>query len=401
MKENLMVSVERLLSHRTQYMQANIIREILKVVNEPGMISLAGGIPAPESFPMDIFGDLTSIVLEKYGSTALQYDATEGFLPLREALVPHLESLQVKTRLDQILVFTGSQGVLDAVGKIIISPGDLVAIESPSYLGAISAFNPYEPRYISLPMDEDGLIPEGLEQLLSQKQVKFIYLVPTFQNPTGYTLTLKRRQQVAEIIQRHDTLLIEDDPYGVLRYSGEALPPIQRFAPDHVIYISTFSKILSPGLRVGFCTVPEPLKYWLMIAKQATDLHTSTFSQAIAAEYLQGGYLAQQLPKIIDLYRPRRDTMMRALERYFPATFRWFQPDGGMFFWLEGPAGFDAETLYWQCIKEKVAFVPGKYFFTDYKTQGLATMRLNFTKANESTIEMAIQKIAEVAQQGV
>ncbi|MGB0388411.1 MAG: PLP-dependent aminotransferase family protein [Ardenticatenaceae bacterium] len=394
-----MTSFDHLLSHRTQRMGVNVIREILKVVNQPGMVSLAGGIPAPESFPMDIFGELTSQVLDKYGSTALQYDVSEGFQPLREALVDYLtQERQVVTTFDDILVFSGSQSVLDTVGKILISPGDGVVIESPSYLGAISAFNAYEPRYFSVATDEHGLIPEALEQILTQQQVKFIYLTPTFQNPTGRTLTLERRQQVAEIIKRHNTVVLEDDPYGALRYSGEPLPPIQQFAPNHVIYASTFSKILSPGLRVGFCAVPTTLRKWLVVAKQAADLHTSTFSQAVAAEYLQGHYLKKQLPKIINLYRPRRDTMLAALDRYFPANFTWTEPDGGMFLWLEGPEGLDAEALYWQCIEEKVAFVPGKYFFTDHQTEGLATMRFNFTKADEKTIAMAVKTIGDVAK---
>ncbi len=394
-----MISFDHLLSHRTERMGVNVIREILKVVNQPGMISLAGGIPAPESFPMEIFGELTSKVLDQYGSRALQYDVSEGFQPLREALVDYLTNdRQVVTTFDDILVFSGSQSVLDTVGKILISPGDAVVIESPSYLGAISAFNAYEPRYLSVATDEEGLIPEVLDQILTEQPVKFIYLTPTFQNPTGRTLTLERRQQVAEIITRHNTLVLEDDPYGALRYSGESLPPIQHFAPNHVIYASTFSKILSPGLRVGFCAVPTTLRKWLVVAKQAADLHTSTLSQALAAEYLQGGYLKKQLPKIINLYRPRRDAMLAALERYFPANFSWTAPDGGMFLWLEGPEGLDAEALYWQCIEEKVAFVPGKYFFTDHTTEGLATMRFNFTKADENMIEMAVKTIGEVAK---
>lgn len=393
-----MTSLEHLLSDRTQNMGANAIREILKVVSQPGMVSLAGGIPAPESFPMAIFGDLTSAVLEQYGSRALQYDATEGFGPLRQALPTYLaEHKQISVQADDLLIFSGSQGVLDAVGKILISKGDAIALESPSYLGAISAFNPYEPTYVSIEMDEDGLIPESLDAVLSQTPVKFVYLVPTFQNPTGRTLTLARRRQVADIIQRHNVLLVEDDPYGALRYSGDPVPPIYTFAPDHVLYISTFSKILAPGLRLGFCLAPEPIRRWLTIVKQGVDLHTNTLGQAIATEYLQGGYLAEQLPKIIDLYRPRRDAMLAALERHFPTSFSWTKPDGGMFLWVVGPAGLDAEDLYWRCVERKVAFVPGKFFFANGDETGQATMRLNFTMVDEITIEAAIKTIGQVA----
>lgn len=393
-----MTSLEHLLSERTQKMGANAIREILKVVSQPGMVSLAGGIPAPESFPMAIFGDLTSAVLEQYGSSALQYDATEGFGPLRQALPTYLaEHKQISVQADDLLIFSGSQGVLDAVGKILITKGDAIALESPSYLGAISAFNPYEPTYVSIDMDEDGLIPESLDSVLNQTPVKFVYLVPTFQNPTGRTLTLTRRQQVAEIIQRHNVLLVEDDPYGALRYSGDPVPPIYTFAPNHVLYISTFSKILAPGLRLGFCIAPEPIRRWLTIVKQGVDLHTNTLGQAIATEYLQGGYLAEQLPKIIDLYRPRRDAMLTALEQHFPASFTWTKPDGGMFLWVVGPPGLDAEDLYWQSVERKVAFVPGKFFFANDDEIGKATMRLNFTMVDEATIETAIKTIGEVA----
>ncbi|MCB8960322.1 MAG: PLP-dependent aminotransferase family protein [Ardenticatenales bacterium] len=393
-----MANLKRLLSNRMQKMDVNIIREILKVVNQPGMISLAGGIPADESFPMDIFADLTDTVLSEFGTSALQYDVSEGFGPLRDALVDYLsEAKGVQTKLENILVFNGSQSGLDMIGKILLSPGDNVAIEAPSYLGAISAFNAYEPDYVQLETDDDGLIPDSLRRVLEIINIKFVYLVSTFQNPTGRTIPLGRRHEIAEIIKEHDALIIEDDPYGALRYSGEPLPPLQALAPDNVIYLSTFSKILAPGLRVGFCTVPQDLFRPLVMARQAADLHTNTFSQAIAAEYLRGGYLAQQLPKIIALYKPRRDAMLAALEAHMPAGYRWNRPDGGMFIWAQAPEGTDAEKLYWQCIEQKVAFVPGKYFYSDPKTQGLNTMRLNFTRADEATITRAIQTIGAVA----
>ncbi|MCL4121918.1 UNVERIFIED_CONTAM: hypothetical protein GTU68_001414 [Idotea baltica] len=392
------MGLEHLLSDRTEAMGTNVIREILKVVNQPGMVSLAGGIPAPESFPMDIFQDLCEAVLNKYGSNALQYDVSEGFHPLREALVPYLQNdKQVKAKFEDILVFSGSQSVLDNIGKILLSPGDIVALESPSYLGAISAFNAYEPKYIGIETDEHGMIPESLETVLQNNQVKFVYLVPTFQNPTGRTMTLDRRKQVAALAEKFNVLIVEDDPYGALRYSGTPMPSIQQFAPENVIYVSTFSKILAPGLRVGFCVAPELIYKWLVKAKQACDLHTSTLSQAISAEYLSGGYLEQQLPKIIELYQPKRDAMLAAMEEFFPSSFSWTKPDGGMFVWAEGPEGSDAEQLYWKCIDQKVAFVPGKFFYPDSATQNNATLRLNFTKADEQTIRSAIKTIGDIA----
>ena len=392
------MNFENLLAPRTALMGENAIREILKVVAQPGMVSLAGGIPAPQSFPMDILRELTTIVQEKYGSSAFQYDATEGFDPLREALVAHLALKGVQATAQEILVSSGSQGVLDALGKILIGKGDLIAVEAPTYVGALHAFTPYEPRYIQLETDEDGLIPEALETVLRSNPVKFIYLVPTFQNPTGRTLSLARRQQVAQIIQRYNALLVEDDPYSDLRYLGTPVPPIKTFAPEHVVYISTLSKTFAPGLRIGFCVAPALIRQWLIIVKQGVDLHTSTYNQALAAEYVGGGYLQRHLPNIIALYKPRQQAMLQALDRHFPEGFTWSQPEGGMFIWVEGPAQFDAEKLYWQAIARKTAFVPGKFFFVN-QGEGNATLRLNFTMIDEQAIDRAIQVIGELAAQ--
>lgn len=391
------MDISQKVSRRTEFMQASAIREILKIVAQDGIISLAGGIPAPESFPMDIIRQLTNDVLDEFGPAALQYDKTEGFDPLREALVPHLSERGVaNVNMDTLTIFSGSQSVLDLVAKILITPGDTIAIEAPSYLGAISAFNAYEPNYVSVMTDDDGLIPDALEAILKETDVKLVYLVPTFQNPTGRTLSLERRKRVAELLVQYDVLLLEDDPYSALRYSGEALPPIQQFAPEHVVYSSTFSKILAPGLRIGYCVAPKDLARWLVIAKQGTDLHTQSFGQAIAAMYLSGGYLTEHLPKIIDLYRPRRDAMLTALASYMPDGFTWSQPDGGMFLWVEGSEGFDGDALNNACIERGVAFVPGKYFFFDERL-GISTLRFNFTMVQADVLTQAVKTVSEVA----
>ncbi|MEZ4706611.1 MAG: PLP-dependent aminotransferase family protein [Caldilineaceae bacterium] len=392
------MSFEHLLADRTAGMKVNAIREILKVVSQPGMISLAGGLPSPDSFPMQIMAELTGAVLTKYGPRALQYDATEGFAPLLEALSGYLAAKGVTAAPADILVFSGSQGVLDAVGKVLITKGDLVAVEAPTYLGALSAFNPYEPRYVTIATDDHGLIPESLDEVLQAHAVKFIYAVSTFQNPTGRSLSLTRRQQIAEIIQRHNALLIEDDPYGDLRYRGEAAPPIKHFAPDNVVYVSTLSKTFAPGLRIGFCVAPKLIREWLVVVKQGVDLHTSTFNQALAAEYLCGGHLAQHLPHIIEIYRPKQAAMLQALDRYFPENYHWTQPEGGMFLWIEGPQGVDMEQVYWRAVEQKVAFVPGKFFYTNPQA-GASTMRLNFTSSDEATIDHAVRVLADVVRE--
>ena len=389
---------DRLLSDRTKHMGTNVIREILKVVSQPGMVSLAGGIPAPESFPMERMRELTEIVIEKYGSRAFQYGPTEGFPPLREALSEYLQIQRgFSVSADDVLIASGSQGVLDAVGKILISKGDKIAVEAPTYLGAIQAFNAYEPEYVNLDTDDEGLIPESLERALLSEEIKLIYLVPTFQNPTGRTIPLARRKAVADIICRHNALLVEDDPYSSLRYKGVDLPSIKSFAPENVIYMSTLSKVFAPGLRVGFFVAPEWIRKWFVRVKQGTDLHTSTFNQALAAEYVAGKHLEKHLPEIIEIYKPKQRAMLDALDAYFPHDFRWSKPEGGMFLWAEGPNGLNVDRVFLRATERNVAFVPGKYFYT-MKGMGLETMRLNFTMADETSIHRSIKTLSQVLQ---
>jgi len=380
---------------RTTAMDTNVIREILKVVSRPGMISLAGGIPAPESFPMEIIGEITTAVLTKYGSSAFQYDATEGFMPLREALAGYLQTTGIQTCAEEVLIASGSQGVLDALGKVLISGGDRIAVEAPTYLGAIQAFKTYEPEFVTVDTDDDGLIPLSLESVLTESLVKLVYLVPTFQNPTGRTLSLERRYQVASIIRKHNALIVEDDPYSALRYRGDPLPPIKTLAPENVVYVGTLSKVFAPGLRIGYCVAPTWLRKWLVVAKQGTDLHTSTFGQALATEYIAGRYLQRHVPRINALYRPKQQAMLDALARYFPDSFTWSVPDGGMFLWAEGPKGLDMEKVFFKSVQKKVAFVPGKFFYTQ-QGRGMETMRLNFTMTDEDTIDLAIHRLSQV-----
>ena len=248
--------------------------------------------------------------------------------------------------------------------------------------------------------DEEGLLPDSLEDILKHQIIKFIYLVPTFQNPTGRTLPMKRRKEIAELLVKYGALLVEDDPYSALRYRGEALPPIYTLAPENTVYVSTLSKVFAPGLRVGFFVAPPIISRWLVMVKQGVDLHTSTFTQALAAEYISGGHLDEHLPHIIDLYRPRQEAFINVLEQYFPDSLRWSKPDGGMFIWIEGPKGLDMEALYWKAIDRNVAFVPGKFFYTT-KGEGLETMRLNFTMAGVETLKRAVQTLGEVLKEAI
>lgn len=392
------MQIPDLIATQTSQLANNALREILKVATRPGMISLAGGVPSPQSFSLALMAELTQTVMDRYGAQALQYDRTEGFGPLREVLVGYLKCLGICIHSDGVVITSGSQGALDSLGRVLIDPGDFVAVESPTYVGALQAFNPYKPRYVSLPTDEQGIVPEGLEQALTSRPIKFIYLVPTFQNPSGRTLTLERRIAIARLIKRHRVLLIEDDPYHSLRYQGGAVMPIKQLAPDQVVYVGTFSKILAPGLRVGFCVAPESIQKWMVIVKQGIDLHSGTFSQAIAAEFLAGGHLDGHLPRLRSLYAPKLEAMLEALDNHFRSPFEWSRPQGGMFVWMRGPAGFDSQSLYGPAVDRGLAFVPGHHFFAD-PCNGRNTLRLNFTMPTAAQIENAIARLAELIGQ--
>jgi len=392
------MDINELLATRTSHIKASAIRELLKIATNPGMISLGGGLPSPESFPLDLIMDLTDKVIKKYGSKALQYDLTEGFIPLRKALIDYCKTFGVDAELDNVYITSGSQGFLDSLGKLLISPGDYVAVEGPTYLAALQAFNAYEAKYVQMQTDDEGLIPESLEEVLNNYKVKFVYTVPTFQNPSGKTIKLKRREQIAEIVKRHDVLLIEDDPYSALRYSGDQLPTIKSMAPENVVYVSTFSKIFAPGLRLGFFVAPESFGRWMVIVKQGVDLNTCTFTQAIASEYLIGGHLPNQMAKTISLYKPKLETMYTALKEYFPADFKCVKPDGGMFLWIEGPKGLDMEVVSKIAITKMVGFVPGKFFYPN-PLDGIETARLNFSCVTHEQIKFAMKTIAEACSE--
>ncbi|MGD8307063.1 MAG: PLP-dependent aminotransferase family protein [Ignavibacteria bacterium] len=392
------MDINKLLATRASNIRASAIRELLKVAANPGMISLGGGLPSPDSFPLDLVLELTEKVIDKYGSVALQYDMTEGFTPLRKELIEYVKTKGISAGLENIYITSGSQGFLDSLGKLLISPGDYVAVEGPTYLAALQAFNAYEVKYAQMQTDDEGLIPESMEEVLKSFPVKFVYTIPTFQNPSGKTIKLKRRELIADIIKKYDVLLIEDDPYGALRYKGNSLPTLKSLAPENVIYASTFSKIFAPGLRIGFFVAPEKIGRWLVLVKQGVDLNTCTFTQALASEYLSGGYVSKQVKKIINLYRPKLQTMIQALKNNFPKDFKWSDPDGGMFLWVEGPKGMDMEEVYRVAVERGVGFVPGKFFYPN-PDDGIETMRLNFTNVSEEQIKTSIKMLADVVKE--
>ncbi len=391
-------------AQRSKRMKSSIIREILKFAQVPGMISFAGGLPAPDVFPVTAIEDACSRVLRKHGAQALQYSTTEGHKPLREVLQGFAKRDGLDVDIENIQITTGSQQALDIIGKVFIDPGDYVLVESPSYLGALQAWNAYDVAYIPVPVDEHGMITEALEEAL-RKSPKFMYVLPNFQNPTGVTLTLERRKRIVELADKYGVPIIEDDPYAQLRYDGESIPSLLsldsqyrqqsgKINQGNVIYLSTFSKILAPGLRLAWIVAPAQVIKKLVQAKQGADLHTSTFVQMVACEVSQEGFFDKHLKLIKDVYGNRMQVMLDALEKNFPSGVSWTKPKGGMFLWVTLPEGMNATDLLPKAIEQKVAFVPGEFFHP--MGDGKNTIRLNFSNASPDKIQEGINRLGKV-----
>jgi 2-aminoadipate transaminase len=385
-------------AERMQRLKASAIREILKTTEMPDVISFAGGLPAPELFPRREFAEACQEVLEHSGHQALQYSVTEGFPPLREWICDYLASSNgIHCTPDRVLIVSGSQQGLDLVGKVLLDPGDYVVIENPAYLGAIQAFDAYQAEYLNVETDDDGMVPADLVRVLrsAHRRPKFIYIVPNFANPTGVTLSLERRHALIEIARDHGVPIFEDDPYGRLRYSGDHLPSIAALAGgEHVIYMSTVSKIIAPGMRVAWLVIPEQELFEKIVpAKQAADLHTSSLTQrAVHAYARHPGRVEAHVAEMLPAYRARRDAMLAALERSMPSGTTWTHPDGGLFLWVRTDPSFDTRVLLEEAFRRKVAFVPGAPFWVNADVRN--TMRLNFSNANEEMIVEGIRRIA-------
>ncbi|HID87380.1 MAG TPA: PLP-dependent aminotransferase family protein [Anaerolineae bacterium] len=395
-------------AERTRGMRSSIIRELLKLTQQPDIISFAGGLPAPELFPVEEVQEACQRVLKEHGPKALQYSTTEGYPPLRRFLMEKMARYGIMASEENILITHGSQQGLDLIGKTFLDPGDLVLLEAPSYLGAIQAWRAYQARFATVPLDEDGMRVDLLEETLTKMRPKLLYLLPNFHNPAGVTLSQERREALVALADGLGLPIIEDDPYGELRYEGEHIPPIivldaRRLRAlgrtddggdikGDVIYISTFSKTLAPGLRLGWVVAPVEVVGRLVQAKQGTDLHTNTFSQMVAYELCKNGFLEGHVRRLRAAYRERRDTMLAAMERHFPEGVTWTRPQGGLFLWATLPEGMDAEELLMEAVEEeKVAFVPGSVFFAD--GGGRNTMRLNFSNARPEMIEEGIRRL--------
>lgn len=375
---------------------SSFIRNILKVTEADDVISFAGGLPNPISFPLDDMHTSIDRAMKQHGAKLFQYASTQGYLPLRQYIANKYNSrygLQIDA--DDILLTTGSQQALELLAKVLINKGDGIIIEEPGYLGAIQAFTLAEPTFYPVTLEQDGLNLEQLEQALQQPNVKFIYTVPNFQNPTGLTYSLEKRQQVYELIARHDVILVEDDPYGELRFEGEHLPYIGAGKLENSVLLGSFSKIVTPGMRLGFIiTKNKELLQHIETAKQATDLHTNVFSQYVIADYLLNNDIEQHIQKIKDLYKAQSDAMLQAMATYFPAHVSYTKPEGGMFIWATMNDGRSAMDVFNKAMDQKVAFVPGNPFYVN--PGNVNTMRLNYTNSTPEIIEEGIKRLGNI-----
>ena len=400
---------EHRFARRVNAMTSSAIREILKLTAKPDIISFAGGLPSPDVFPIKEFQEACDIVLSETGKQALQYSTTEGYLPLREMVARHTSRYGIKVSPDNIVITSGSQQALALIGKIFINPGDRVLVEEPTYLGALQAWNAYGAQYVTVPTDDEGMRVDELEKAL-RIGPKFIYVLPNFQNPTGRTMSLERRHKLVELADHYGVPIVEDDPYGQLRYEGEHLPPVVvldatfhenggNYYTGNVLYTSTFSKTLAPGLRLAWLIAPPAVLEKFIHAKQGSDLHTSSFTQMVAYEVAKGGFLDKHIKTIREMYKTRRDLMLKGAEDHFPQGVAWTHPQGGLFLWVTLPEHCKANKILEDAVEQKVAFVPGHPFYP--LGGGENTFRLNFSNASHKQIKTGMKRLGKVLHKHV
>lgn len=384
------------LAKRMAALKGSEIRELLALTADPSIISFAGGLPAPEMFPVEAWKEAGNKMMDEHGQQALQYGPTDGYLPLRKHMVKRMAKVGVTCGPDDIQLLSGSQQGLDFMAKAFIDPGDKIIVESPTYLGALNAFRAYEPEYLEIELDADGMVMSDLEdKLKNNDDVKFIYVIPDFQNPSGKTWTMERRKGLMELANKYDVMVLEDNPYGELRFEGEIQPSLRSLDTEgRVVFMGTYSKTFSPGIRVGwFNAAPEILERFNML-KQGADLQSSTTSQMQLSQFLDDNDLEAHIAKIIDLYSARKEVMIKAMEKYFPEEVTYTNPEGGLFLWVDLPDYMNARDLGMKAIEKKVAFVPGGAFFANEPRENC--FRLNYSCMPEDKIEEGIKRLAEV-----
>jgi 2-aminoadipate transaminase len=386
-------------------MRSSAMRDLMAVTAQPGVISLAGGLPDTSTFPPQAFAAQMTRIAQESAAEALQYGPTEGFRETVDCIVEVMGAEGMLPDPEDVIVTTGGQQAIDLICKALVDPGDAVICEAPTYPGAIPVFCSYQAETIQIECDEEGMRIDELERTLERldgegRRPKFVYSVPTFQNPAGVTMSMERRRRLVELARSRELLVVEDNPYGLLRFGGEALPPLYQLdGGDFVIYIGTFSKILSPGIRLGWAVTPPPLMEKVVLGKQAADLCTSTLTQYFVREYFGEGRWREYIEGLIDIYRDRRDAMVEALRRYFPPQATWTEPDGGLFIWATLPSYIDTSDLLAKALREDVAFVPGQAAYVDGR--GRNSMRLNFSAGDEDEIREGIRRIGKVVAEQV
>jgi 2-aminoadipate transaminase len=382
------------LAKRTQSMKSSVIRDLLKVTLQPDMISFAGGLPAPDFFPIREFEEACQYVLQHEGHVALQYGPSEGYAPLKQFLAEKMSKYGILVELENILITNGSQQGLDLIGKVFVDPDACVICSRPTYLGALQAWNAYQACYCTVPLDDEGMCVDELPAILdSDHGHRFVYVLPNFHNPAGTTLPIERRKKLVEIAREYDLVIIEDDPYGELRYEGEDVTPIFRLAPERTLYLSTFSKTLAPGIRLAWIVAPKPIIAKLVQAKQGADLHTGTFVQMVTNDICQRGFLKQHVKKLCGIYHQRRDAMLDALEEHMPTEVSWTRPQGGLFLWARTADHINTRDFLEKATAAKVAYVPGFAFYPG-ESGGFHSMRLNFSYCKEEVINEGIYRMA-------
>lgn len=394
-----------LFAARTAVMRSSAMRDLMAITARPEVISLAGGLPDTSTFPPESFAAEMTRIAQKSAAEALQYGPTEGFEETKDCILEVMGAEGMLPEHDDVIVTTGGQQAIDLVCKTLVDPGDVVICEAPTYPGAVPTLTSYQADVVQIDCDQDGMRVEELEPLLDRlrdqgRHPKFVYSVPTFQNPAGVTMSLARRQQLVDLARSRELLVVEDNPYGLLRYSGEPLPPLYQLdGGDFVLYIGTFSKILSPGIRLGWAVAPPPVMDKIVLGKQAADLCTSTLTQFFVREYFAEGRWQQYIEELVGIYRRRRDTMIAALNEHFPAEATWTDPEGGLFIWATLPGYIDTSDLLAKALRADVAFVPGQAAFV--AERGRSSMRLNFSGVDEDEIREGIRRIGKVIDEQV
>ena len=389
-----------LFAERTGVMRSSAMRDLMAITARPEVISLAGGLPDTSTFPPQSFAAQMTRIAQESAAEALQYGPTEGFEETKDCILEVMGGEGMLPDPDDVIVTTGGQQAIDLVCKTLIDPGDVIICEAPTYPGALSVFSSYQADVVQVECDEDGMQVEALERLLGElrkegRRPKFVYSVPSFQNPSGVTMSLQRRQRLVELARAEELLVVEDNPYGLLRYGGEPMPPLYQLdGGDFVVYIGTFSKILSPGIRLGWAVAPPPVMEKIVLGKQAADLCTSTLTQYFVREYFAERRWQHYIDDLVGIYRGRRDTMLEALRTHFPAEATWTEPEGGLFIWATLPEYIDTSDLLAKALRADVAFVPGAAAYVDGR--GRHSMRLNFSGVGDKTIREGVRRIGEV-----